>query len=97
MKQNSESEQALNSLDGIQRAAMPEALRQRIIGAVNAGRTRVIALSKPLVFLLAASLALLIGFNIYTLIRQSQSKTNMVSLQSGNPVADEYFTPAPSI
>jgi hypothetical protein len=98
MKQESQTEQTLNSINVIKRAILPAALQERIMNTATLRSPRIVSLSKPAILLLAASLAMLIGFNVYTLARQSQPrKTSVISAQQDNPVADEYFGAAPSI
>jgi putative ribosome biogenesis GTPase RsgA len=99
MEHGPQIEQILNSADNMGRASMPEALKTRVIAAMASNRTRIIGLHRPIVMLLAAGLALLICFNVYTLAssQQHRPKQNAVLSPAPNPIADEYFSPAPSI
>lgn len=98
MERETESEKTLSSLDGMQRAAMPAALRERIISAMPLRTGRTIPLRRPFVLLMAAGLALLIGLNFYSLAAHSRAeKTGSVIAAPANPLGDEYFAPAPSI
>ena len=82
----------------MQRATIPQALRERIVAAMDAHKPTTISLRQPVVLLLAAGLALLIGFNIYSLATHSPAaKTDFAAASQPNPLADEYFAPAPSI
>ncbi len=99
MNPESQSEQTLHSLDNMQRAAMPAALQARIMAAVPARKGKIFALGRPTVILIAAGLALLVGFNIYSLSAHSNhgTKPAAIARMKPNPLADEYFAPAPSI
>ena len=96
-----ELEKTLDSLDNMQRAMMPPALRDRILGAMPLQRVRTIAISKTTAMLLAAGLALLIGFNVYSIAWHDQHLKSAGAQKphhaQSNPLTDEYFMPAPSI
>ncbi len=96
MKSDSQTEFTLSSINGMRRAQIPDALRERIIVTLATCRGRVIRLRRPWVMLMAAGLALLIGFNVYTLTHRNAKPPTEVAGAS-NPLADEYFSPAPSI
>lgn len=98
MDQESQSEQTLRSIDNISPVAMPAALKERIIGALSAGRSRIISVRKPTILLLAAGLALLIGFNVYSLSTYTHApvQRGTVAVQPAS-IADEYFSAPPSI
>lgn len=90
------TESVLRSLDGMERAKMPASLRERLMNALPEARKRTIILSRPAMWAMAAGLALLIGLNVYSLVRHESSAATAISVQV-NPVANEYFTPPPSI
>jgi type VI protein secretion system component VasF len=90
------TDSVLNSLDGMRRAEMPAALRERILQHAPTARKRVAILRQPVMWAMAAALALLIGFNVYSLVRHERNDSSTITMQS-NPVANEYFTLPPSI
>jgi hypothetical protein len=96
MKSDTQTELTLASLDGIKRSQMPAELRERILATLPQSKGRIISLHKPFVLLMAAALALLIGFNVYTLAHQNKQAATEVA-GADNPLANEYFSPAPSI
>ncbi len=96
MKPDAQTERTLSSLDGMARAQMPAELRERIIAALAAPKGRLVNMRKSFVMLMAAGLALLVGFNVYTLVQRSAKPATEVA-GAPNPLADEYFSPAPSI
>lgn len=96
MEPNAQTDFTLSSMDSMARAQMPDALRERIIATLIARKGRVITLRRPWVMLMAAGLALLVGFNVYTLTHRNEAQPTRVASAS-NPLADEYFSPAPSI
>jgi hypothetical protein len=96
-KQDPWTESVLSSLDDMQRAALPAALHERLLQQVpSAGRPRIVMLRRPALWLMAASLALLISLNIYTMIEHEGRKKSSAAV-SGNPIANEYFVAPPSI
>ena len=75
----------LKSLDGLQRAAMPETLAFKILQNRQGKSVSLYWLRSPAVWMAAASLALLITLNVFTCISFSYSGR-------ANPsVATEYF------
>jgi hypothetical protein len=90
------AESVLSSIDGMNRAPMPDSLRDRILGNIPGVRQRIVMLRKPAMWAMAAGLALLIGFNVYSLASYKRKDATTISMQS-NPVANEYFAPPPSI
>jgi hypothetical protein len=90
------TESVLRSLDAMDRAPMPDSLRDRIVGNMPGLRQRIVMLRKPAMWAMAAGLALLIGINVYSLVSYERKDTSTITLQS-NPVAKEYFAPPPSI
>jgi hypothetical protein len=90
------TESVLGSLDGMHRTPMPDSLRDRVLNNIPSVRRRIVMLRKPATWAIAAGLALLIGFNIYSLVSYERKGASTVTMQS-NPVANEYFAPPPSI
>ena len=90
-------EEALNSINSIQRATMPELLGNKIMLQLEGITPRVIAIPKRNIWLMAAGVALLAGLNFYTLISAPEKSHTEMTADSRNPVGTEYFTPMPTI
>lgn len=80
----------LESIDTIQKADIPSELSEKIIAGISKHKTKVLTMSPQIKWMVAASIVLLIGLNIVSLL---QYKNNTGSQQSStNPVYKEYFS-----
>lgn len=83
-------EETLNSLDNMQRAALPEGLQNRVMKHTFTAKGKVVSL-KPMVRLTAAaSIVLLLGVNILSVVHYNN--TAMDKHSDTNAVYSEYFS-----
>ena len=90
-------EETLGSINGIQRASMPEGLRNRILQQLEVTMPRLIIIPRRNIWLMAAGIALLAGLNFYTLLGAPDKPNTTMTADSRNPIVNEYFTPMPTI
>ena len=87
------TEEILGSVDGMQRAKLPEGLQQRIVGAVKFRKRASQQLPSKAVWAMAAGLALLVGANIFSLVQHNNVVKNIHEVASGNQAStNEYFS-----
>ena len=93
--QQDKIEEALNSINGIQRASMPKGLQERIM--LRMGQAKIIAIPRRTIWMMAAGIALLAGLNYYTVVSAGSKTNTEMTADNRNPIAAEYFTPTPTI
>ena len=79
----------MQSIDNIQRAQVSPLLAERLLNATPS-RGKIISIQPFLKWSVAASISLLIGFNIASIIQYS--KTASTNQSENNPVYTEYFS-----
>jgi hypothetical protein len=83
-------EQTLKSFDLVQRLEVPSGLQCTINNNFNSNK--VITMSGNQKWMLAASILVLLGLNLITIIQYSKTTNNSSSNQEKNIVYHEYFT-----
>ena len=79
----------MQSIDNIQRADVSPQLEERL-SRINQVKGKIISMRPIVKWSVAASIALLIGFNIVSIIQYN--KTSSANQTESNPVYSEYFS-----
>ena len=83
-------QETLNSIDNIKRADASEELYENIAQRLQRRETKIISLQSNLVWRVAASITILIGLNVFTLLSQHTKNENKTG--ESNTFATEYFS-----
>ena len=83
-------QETLNSINNINRAEANEELYDNIVQRLQKRETKGIPLQSNLVWRVAASITILIGLNVFTLL--SQHSKNESKTGESNTFATEYFS-----
>jgi hypothetical protein len=90
-KIHKKAKEALNSLDGIQKAEPSELFYERVLLRLENKEARVIRLTPRTVWQAAACIAILIMLNVLVCVHFSKNN-NQRTQASRNPVTEEYFS-----
>ena len=83
-------QETLNSINNINRAEANEELYDNIVQRLQKRETKGITLQSNLVWRVAASITILIGLNVFTLLSQHSNNENKTG--ESNTFATEYFS-----